>query len=201
MNDDPFSWRTESHEERQERLRQSRVIGGNTGPNLEALKKAAARQERLAALPEELFQDDPEVQRLRLELGIYMGALSNRAGCRGWLEAQRQRLVDAIAEQQAAMTLAVFADVVAQGEGFERTEAALATIERYRRLLEATAGALGWLRDAPDSSSRLGQATSAVRSALDARLMQLRNERIADEEPQGKRKPAIVPEGAARAGG
>ena len=52
-----------------------------------------------------------------------MGALSNRAGCRGWLEAQRQRLVDAIAEQQASMTLAVFADVVAQGEGFERTEA------------------------------------------------------------------------------
>ncbi len=181
MSNNPFPWRTESNEQYQERLRRNRIIDGNNGPCPEAAALARQRAQRLAELPDSLFDQDPEVQRLRQELHIRTAVCKGRGTHLNWLEGQRQRLRDEIAQQQAVVTFATFADVVAQDNAFTRTAEAMATIERCRRLLEATAEAMSWLQDSPEVSNRPSLAKEATNTALKARLSTLRDERLAQQ--------------------
>ena len=183
MSNNPFPWRTETNEQYQERLRRNRIIEGNNGPCPEALEPGRQRAQRLAELPDSLFDEDTEVQRLRQELHIRIAVCDGRGGHLSWLEKQRQHLRDEIAQQQAVVTLAAFADVVAQDDTFARAAEAMATIERCRQLLGATDEAMSWLQDSPEVGNRLSLAKQEARVALEARLSALRGERLAQAQP------------------
>ena len=89
----------------------------------------AARLSAARALPDTLFDDDPEVQRLRAAASLKVHLIEKRVQVRDWLVEQQSRLYSFIEEAARAVPQAILEDAAGQDEGFTKTRETLAALD------------------------------------------------------------------------
>ncbi len=100
----------------------------------------AARLNAARALPDELFEDDPKVQRLRATLAAKRALIEKRIPVRDWLSGQLANLDAMTTKADGAVVQAILEDAVNQDGAFTKTRAALAELE-FSRAVRAYAEA------------------------------------------------------------
>lgn len=131
----------------------------------EAERHAAAR-----ALPDALFSGDAEVQRLRAIHVSRMATRDNQRPLQRWLSSEARRLALEIEEAEQGLIWSVIADAAAQDDDFSWGLGAMSDLGEKRALAAAVTDALDLLGRA----SKLDDAVSNAREALQARLFQLK---------------------------
>ena len=123
-------------EERKQQGGNIRLPQYRTGLDPEALAEAKRREEA-RALPDSLFQDDAEVQRLHAISEARATVADNFYSIRKWLEGAREHLMETIQATEQTTLWATLDDAANGQDDFPRTNKALADIQRAKELVAA----------------------------------------------------------------
>lgn len=155
-------------------------FSGYVRPKATAAQEAEARCLNAArALPDALFDDDPEVQRLRDDLGIKTTLIERRTSVKNWLAAQMDRMDLAVRAAEGVIPETILEDAVAQDEGFTQTRKAIEALNFARMVQEYASAAYDVVAPSnPAAQYALHNAQAAARTALDERLFSLKKAHV-----------------------
>lgn len=135
----------------------------------------ADRLNAARALPDALFEDDPEVQSLAATLRIKTALIERRTHVRDWLGAQMARMDAAITDAERAIPQAILEDAVSEDGGFTQARQAIAALELAKAVRVFADGAWDAVaHSSPGAQHALYNARDAARTALEDRLFTLK---------------------------
>ena len=152
----------------------------------------AARLSAARALPDTLFDDDPEVQRLRAAASLKVHLIEKRVQVRDWLAEQQSRLDSFIEEAARAVPQAILEDAAGRDEGFTKTREALAALDFAKSVCAGINAAYAMVAQSnPAAQHELHNARDAAHTALAERLFALKlthmgAQALASLEPEGE---------------
>lgn len=159
-------------------------------PKPTAAEEAQARRLNAArALPDALFDDNHEVQRLRATLRAKTALIEKRIQVRDWLAAQMARLDGAIKDAESAMQDAILEDAQTRDAGFTQTRKAVAALEFAKAVRASVDDAYTiFAFSDPSAQHALHNARDAARTALNERLFALKQAHV-DAQAQAGQDP------------
>ena len=137
-------------------------------------QKQAARSAAARALPDALFDDDAEVQRLRATYEARLAVSNGPVIARQWMPSAMQRLAEHVDAAQKSIAWDVLSDAVAKDDNFPQARAALAALEADKALLAAVRAAYALVNGGPCNTIQLDDAIAQARKALQDRLFALK---------------------------
>lgn len=140
----------------------------------QAAINAAAR-----ALPDELFEADAEVQRLRAAHEARLTVVENCRVVASRLAAEHQRLAEKIDAAEKAAAWAALSDAAQQDGGFTGARACIAALVADRALLATLEKALSMVRGSHGQATLLHEGLEVARAALSERLRGLKMKEVA----------------------
>lgn len=131
------------------------------------------------ALPDALFDSDPDVQRLRDALAIKQALIEQRIPVKNWLAAQMGQMDLAVKMAQGGIPQALIEDAMAQDEGLTKTRAATEALN-FAKTVRAYADAAYDVVAPSDPAAQhaLYGALDAARIALDECLFSLKKAHV-----------------------
>ena len=134
-----------------------------------------ARLNAARSLPDGLFADEPEVQRLSAALRTKSALIEKRGPVRDWLAARKSRIVATVDEAESAIPQAILEDALAQDESFSKTREALQTLEFSKAVCAYADAAYDAVAQSnPAAQHALYDARDAARTALNECLFALK---------------------------
>ena len=165
-----------------ERYRQKGVINLGMQSRPKLTDTEIAEETRLSAaraLPDELFSNDPEIQRLQANLHIKVAIAEKHAQIRHWLAEQRAQLGAAVDDAERVLMLAMLKDAAAQDASFTQAREAIAAYEQAKSMYafsdEVHATVAG--RSLMDRDARIA-ARDHAHQALKDRLFELKKAHV-----------------------
>ena len=149
---------------------------GPRAPTAQGLADEAAR-----ALPDALFENDPEVKRLKERHELLRDVRQSFKERRTWLTAQRRQLESRAQEVQSSMKWAALADCNASDGEFTRSRAAVTEVAMLNSLLDATSGTMKMLEQRPATGNEIDRETDDARIALERRVFALKLAHVAKQ--------------------
>lgn len=154
--------------------------GGYIRPKPTAAEEAeTSRLNAARALPDEMFFDDPEVQRLRDDLGIKAALIEQRIPVKNWLSAQMARMDLAVKAAEHIIPQIILEDAAAQDDGFTRTREAIEALNFAKTVLAYADAAYDVVAPSnPAAQHALYEARDAAQTALNERLFSLKKAHV-----------------------
>lgn len=146
----------------------------------------AERQRQARALPEDLFDSDEELRRLRAVHETRRAIRAERSICLRALERAQQALADEIQQAEQELTWHVLADAHNRDEWFRGARRAAATLAENKALLQAIKDAVSMVSQPPDCAWRIDNAVEQARTAFETRLHQLRLAHVDSQHTEGE---------------
>lgn len=157
-------------------------------PTQEELAEVA-RLNAVRALPDGLFDDEKEMQRLSAALRTKTTLIEKRTQVRDWLAGQQARLDIAIEDAERAVPQAILEDAVYQDEGFTKTREALAALEFAKSVRAYADAAYDVVAPSnPAAQHALYNARDAVRKELDEHLFNLKKAHVDAQNRAGQQQ-------------
>lgn len=161
---------------------------GYVRPKATAAEEAENRRLNAArALPDALFDSDPEVQRLRDDLAVKQALIEQRIPVKNWLAEQMGRMDLAVKEAEGAIPQAILEDAVAQDEGFTKARAAIEALNFAKTVRAYADVAYDVVAPSnPAAQHALYESLGAARAALNECLFSLKKAHVNALERAGK---------------
>jgi len=152
----------------------------------------AARLNAARALPDAMFDSNPQVQRLRDDLAVKQALIAQRIPVKNWLAAQMGRMDLAAKVAEGGIPQALIEDAVAQDEGFTKARAAIEALNFAKTVREYARAAYDVVAPSdPAAQHALYGALDAARVALDECLFSLKKAHVDALERANKEVAAM----------
>ena len=152
----------------------------------------AARLNAARALPDAMFDSNPQVQRLRDDLAVKQALIAQRIPVKNWLAAQMGQMDLAAKVAEGGIPQALIEDAVAQDEGFTKTRAAIEALNFAKTVREYARAAYDVVAPSnPAAQHALYGSLEAARVALDECLFSLKKAHVDALERANKEVAAM----------
>lgn len=161
----------------EERLQMGGAVDIGLKPRTEksaAEHAQAARQEAARALPDDMFQEDAQVQALRAIHDARRSVSANQSSIKCWLMAERERLTARVQGSGESLAWAALSDGARKDATFAMARTELAALESDKALVQAIDSALALLALPPGANSRIADEVERARWALNEHLFELK---------------------------